>query len=55
MRDVRFTITTPVLLAREVDMLNHLPMEERDIKGDLYKYMLGKIAATGQNGLLCTP
>ena len=30
-------------------------MEERDTKGDLYEYMLGKIATAGQNGQFRTP
>jgi type I restriction enzyme M protein len=50
MKDARFTIPTPGLLAKVVDMLDHVPMEDRDTKGDLYEYMLGKIAAAGQNG-----
>jgi type I restriction enzyme M protein len=32
-----------------------VPMEDRDTKGDLYEYMLGKIAAAGQNGQFRTP
>jgi len=32
-----------------------LPLEERDTKGDLYEYMLGKIASAGQNGQFRTP
>jgi hypothetical protein len=28
-----------------VDLLDHVPMDDRDTKGDLYEYMLGKIAA----------
>ncbi|NWF46800.1 SAM-dependent DNA methyltransferase [Hydrogenophaga sp. D2P1] len=55
MKDARFTIPTPGLLAKVVDMLDHLPMEDRDTKGDLYEYMLGKIAAAGQNGQFRTP
>lgn len=55
MRDARFTIPTPALLARVVDMLDRLPMEGRDTKGDLYEYMLGKIATAGQNGQFRTP
>jgi type I restriction enzyme M protein len=55
MKDARFTIPTPALLARVVDMLDHLPMEDRDTKGDLYEYMLGKIATAGQNGQFRTP
>ncbi|MEU0076297.1 class I SAM-dependent DNA methyltransferase [Micromonospora tulbaghiae] len=50
MKDARFTIPNPALLARVVDMLDHIPMEERDTKGDLYEYMLGKIATAGHNG-----
>ena len=55
MKDARFTIPTPALLAKVVDMLDHVPMEDRDTKGDLYEYMLGKIAAAGQNGQFRTP
>ncbi|SCL40131.1 type I restriction enzyme M protein [Micromonospora aurantiaca] len=50
MKDARFTIPNPALLARVVDMLDHIPMEDRDTKGDLYEYMLGKIATAGHNG-----
>jgi hypothetical protein len=44
MRDARFTIPTPALLQKAVDMLDAVPMDDRDTKGDLYEYMLGKIA-----------
>ena len=55
MKDARFTIPTPALLAKVVDMLDHVPMEDRDTKGDVYEYMLGKIASAGQNGQFRTP
>jgi type I restriction enzyme M protein len=55
MKDARFTIPTPALLAKVVDMLDQVPMEDRDTKGDLYEYMLGKIASAGQNGQFRTP
>ena len=55
MKDARFTIPTPALLAKVVDMLADIPMEDRDTKGDLYEYMLGKIASAGQNGQFRTP
>jgi type I restriction enzyme M protein len=55
MKDARFTIPTPALLAKVVDMLDHVPMEDRDTKGDIYEYMLGKIATAGQNGQFRTP
>src|SRR6266508_1701065 len=55
MKDARFTIPTPGLLAKVVDLLDHVPLEDRDTKGDLYEYMLGKIASAGQNGQFRTP
>jgi type I restriction enzyme M protein len=55
MRDARFTIPTPALLAKVVDLLDDLPMEGRDTKGDVYEYMLSKIASAGQNGQFRTP
>jgi type I restriction enzyme M protein len=55
MKDARFTIPTPALLAKVVDMLDQIEMNDRDTKGDLYEYMLGKIASAGQNGQFRTP
>lgn len=55
MKDARFTIPKPALLAKVVDMLDAVPMHDRDTKGDLYEYMLGKIATAGQNGQFRTP
>ncbi len=55
MKDARFTISTPALLAKVVDLLDKVPMEARDTKGDVYEYMLGKIATAGQNGQFRTP
>ncbi len=55
MRDARFTIPTPALLSKVVDLLDDLPMEGRDTKGDVYEHMLSKIASAGQNGQFRTP
>jgi type I restriction enzyme M protein len=55
MKDARFTIPAPALLAKVVDLLDNVPMEDRDTKGDLYEYMLSKIASAGQNGQFRTP
>ncbi len=55
MQGARFTIPTPALLAKVVDLLDQIPMQDRDTKGDLYEYMLGKIASAGQNGQFRTP
>jgi type I restriction enzyme M protein len=55
MKEARFAIPTPALLAKVVDKLDHVPMADRDTKGDVYEYMLGKIASAGQNGQFRTP
>ena len=55
MKDARFTIPTPGLLAKVVDLIDKVPMEDRDTKGDVYEYMLAKIATAGQNGQFRTP
>ncbi len=55
MKDARFTIQGPALLVKAVDMIAALPLEGRDTKGDLYEYMLSKIATAGQNGQFRTP
>lgn len=55
MKDARFTIPTASLLAKVVDLIDQVPMDDRDTKGDLYEYMLSKIASAGQNGQFRTP
>ncbi len=55
MKDARFTIPTANLLTKVVDMLDDVPLGEGDTKGDLYEYMLSKIATAGQNGQFRTP
>jgi type I restriction enzyme M protein len=55
MKDARFTIPKPGLLASVVDLLDAVRMDDRDTKGDVYEYMLGKIATAGQNGQFRTP
>ncbi len=55
MRDARFTIPKPELLAKVVDLLDAVPMADRDTKGDIYEYMLGKLATAGTNGQFRTP
>src|SRR5262245_48053709 len=55
MRDARFQIPGPALLAKVVDKLDKLDKGDRDTKGDLYEYMLAKIATAGQNGQFRTP
>ena len=55
MKGARLTIPTPALLQKAVDGLDSIPMVDRDTKGDVYEYMLSKIASAGENGQFRTP
>lgn len=55
MKDALFMMPTPRVLANVVDQLDGIEMVDSDTKGDLYEYMLGKIASAGQNGQFRTP
>lgn len=55
MKGATFMIPTPRLLAQVVDMLSAIDMDDRDTKGDVYEYLLSKIASAGQNGQFRTP
>jgi type I restriction enzyme M protein len=45
MKDARLGFSSPSLLSKVVEMLDQIPMDDRDTKGDLYEYMLGKSRA----------
>jgi type I restriction enzyme M protein len=55
MKGATFMIPTPRLLAQVVEMLSNIDMSDRDTKGDVYEYLLSKIASAGQNGQFRTP
>lgn len=55
MKGANFMIPTPRLLAQVVDMLDKIDMNDADTKGDVYEYMLSKIATAGHNGQFRTP
>ncbi len=55
MTGAKLTIPTPGLLQKAVDGLDAVEMQDRDTKGDVYEYMLSKIATAGQNGQFRTP
>ena len=55
MRDAVFLIQSPRILVRVVDGINALDMNNRDTMGDVYEYILGKMAASGTNGQFRTP
>jgi type I restriction enzyme M protein len=54
LRDARFTIPSPGLLAKVMDLVESIPLAEK-AAGVAYEYMLRKIATAGQNGQFLTP
>lgn len=55
MKDAVFIIPNPSLLDKVVTMLDSIPMDNRDTKGDLYEYLLSKLTTAGKNGQFRTP
>ncbi len=55
MKGATFMIPTPKLLDQVVQMIDKIQMDGRDTKGDLYEYLLAKIATAGTNGQFRTP
>jgi len=55
MRDAVFLIQNPRTLTKIVDGVDAMDMTNRDAMGDVYEYILGKMAASGNNGQFRTP
>lgn len=58
MQDAIFLIPTPQVLQKVITGLDELyehEIQDLDMQGDLYEYMLGKLATAGQNGQFRTP
>lgn len=55
MENAIFLIPNERTLLRIVDGIDSLDMNNRDAMGDVYEYMLGKMAASGNNGQFRTP
>ena len=60
MGDAIFKLPTPLLLSKVVDALDAIydmmeKIHETDTKGDVYEYLLSKIAQSGLNGQFRTP
>ena len=55
MGDAIFKIPTPAVLSKLVDGIDSLELGEADSKGDLYEYLLNKVATSGTNGQFRTP
>ena len=55
MDDAIFMIPTPQMLEKIVTNIDQLPLSDGDTKGDLYEYLLSKVATAGTNGQFRTP
>ena len=55
MGNANFLIASPRALVKIVDGIDTLEMNDRDTMGDVYEYILGKMAASGKNGQFRTP
>jgi len=55
MADAIFKIPTPQLLEKIVTALDEIDWKNKDIRGDVYEYLLSKIATAGTNGQFRTP
>lgn len=55
MKDAQLMIQKATLLAKAVEAVHNLPLEQGDTKGDLYEYLLGKLTTAGINGQFRTP
>lgn len=55
MANATFLLQNPRTLAKVVDGIDGLDMNNRDTMGDVYEYILGKMAASGNNGQFRTP
>jgi type I restriction enzyme M protein len=55
MGDAIFKIPTSQMLSKIVDGINSIYMDNRDAKGDLYEYLLSKVATAGTNGQFRMP
>lgn len=55
MKSAVFMIQNPRTLVKVVEGIQDLDMTDRDTMGDVYEYILGKMAASGNNGQFRTP
>ncbi|OPJ59647.1 type I restriction-modification system subunit M [Clostridium oryzae] len=55
MGDAIFKVPTPAMLTKLIDGIDSLNLGDADTKGDLYEYLLSKVATAGTNGQFRTP
>jgi type I restriction enzyme M protein len=55
MQDAMLMIQKPALLSTAIELIEQLPLDRGDTKGDLYEYLLNKLTTAGINGQFRTP
>lgn len=55
MRDANFMLPNALITEKVVTAINDLPLQDRDLKGDIYEYMISKIQTAGRIGQFRTP
>jgi type I restriction enzyme M protein len=55
MQDAMLMIQKPSLLVKALELIDDLPLDRGDTKGDLYEYLLSKLTTAGINGQFRTP
>ena len=55
MQDATFALPNALITEKVVTAIDELPLKDKDMKGDLYEYMIGKIQTAGRIGQFRTP
>lgn len=55
MADADVEIRSEAVITAAVEMVDSLPLDQSDVKGDIYEYLLSKLASAGINGQFRTP
>ena len=55
MKDAKFQLPSPLVTEKVVTAIGDLPLNDNDLKGDLYEYMISKLQTAGRIGQFRTP
>lgn len=55
MKDAAFALPNALITEKVVTAISALPLNDRDLKGDLYEYMISKLQSAGRIGQFRTP
>ncbi|MDR2162903.1 MAG: N-6 DNA methylase [Clostridiales Family XIII bacterium] len=55
MKNANFLLPNPLITEKVVSAIKELPLQDRDLKGDIYEYMISKLQTAGRIGQFRTP